>query len=106
MTYEEYWQGDPWLVVSYREAHDLKREMRNQEMYIQGRYIYDGFSAVMAQFMGALSGKKSKAEQAKYPDYPYAITEREKAEEKKRKIAKTRDWIERSQAAQRKREKK
>lgn len=29
------------MVRYYREAHDLQRKMKNQELWIQGAYVYD-----------------------------------------------------------------
>lgn len=98
MTYEEYWQKDPWLVVCYREAHELRREMRNQEMYLQGMYNFEGVNAAIGRLMTAMSGKGG--EPPKYPERPYPITKREQDEEKKLKIQATYAWIERSMAQQ------
>lgn len=47
MTYEMFWQGNPYLCVAYREAHKLKIKSRNEEMWLQGRYIYDAVSIAL-----------------------------------------------------------
>lgn len=85
MSYDEYWNGDCRLVRCYREAHELKREAKNQELHLQGLYIYEAFSVVMGQFAAGLAGKKPDAS-VKYPDTPHPITEREKQAEKARSI--------------------
>ena len=74
-----------WLVKTFREAHNLKLEMRNQEMYLQGLYNYQGFSAVIANFANGFS--KHRKPPVSYPDKPIRVTrlsEREKKVEKKR----------------------
>ncbi len=44
MTEEQYWDRDSTLVKSYRKAEELRKERVNQEMWLQGMYIYDAIS--------------------------------------------------------------
>lgn len=74
MTLYEYWESDPSLVKYYREAHNYRRRMRNEELWIEGMYIA---SAIASSF-----DKKNK-----YPEAPFDIfpkTEIEKQEEAER----------------------
>lgn len=96
MTAEEYWHGDPYLVKFYREANELRREVINQDMWLQGLYNYNAFNAVMETFSYGLSGKKGSRPKG-YMQYPIAITEREKEAEKQRKIKHTMDFIAKGQ---------
>lgn len=41
MTYEQFWEQDVWLVKAYREAFRLKQELREQDLWVQGAYIYE-----------------------------------------------------------------
>lgn len=41
MTPEMYWDGDATLSKFYRKAYELKRERKNEEMWLQGLYIYE-----------------------------------------------------------------
>ena len=41
MTEEQYWDGDPELVKYYRKAEEIRNEKRNQELWLQGMYIYE-----------------------------------------------------------------
>ena len=52
MTYEEFWYGDPWAVVSFRKAHELRNDMLNQQLWLQGLYIYNAINAVASTLMG------------------------------------------------------
>jgi len=97
MSYEEYWNGDPRLVRCYREAHEMKRESKNQELHLQGFYIYEAFSSVMEDFAIGLSGKRGK-KATPYPEMPIPITEREKGADKARKVAKTYEYLAKAKA--------
>lgn len=46
MTYELYWDDDPWLVKAYRKAWELKQETVNQNLWLQGMYIYEALCCV------------------------------------------------------------
>lgn len=87
MSPKEYWEGDPYLVVDYKRAHNLKVEQRNQELWLQGLYIYNAFGTVLAN---AFAKKGSKKE--RYLEKPIRITpltEQEKrvqAEEERKKV--------------------
>lgn len=43
----EFWDGDPWLAKAYRTAHRYRIEQRNQELWMQGVYIYQAFNTVV-----------------------------------------------------------
>lgn len=77
MTYDEFWYGKPILAKYYREKHKLDIERRNQELWLQGLYIYDAFAVV-------LSNAFSKHSKAKYIEKPFDLfpkTEEEKQAE-------------------------
>ena len=80
MTYEQFWDMDASLVKAYRKAHEIKREERNFEMWLQGKYVYDAIGALAPILRTSLSKHPSKAD--KYVDKPYPLTE--KAAEKNR----------------------
>lgn len=72
MTSEEYWEGDPSLVKAYRKAYEIKRDRKNQEMWMQGRYIYDAMAR-----MAPLYNVWKPKEPTPYPNEPYPLTEKE-----------------------------
>ena len=41
MTPEQYWDGDPTLTKYYRKADEIKKERLNEELWLQGMYIYE-----------------------------------------------------------------
>ena len=87
MTAEQFWKGDPTLVIYYRKAAELKNERKNQELWLQGMYIYEALCDV-SPIMHAMAKKGTKPHP--YPESPYAITENQRkreVEEKERKVA-------------------
>lgn len=84
MTYEQFWFGDPYMAKAYREAHLLKRRMRNEELWLSGLYNYNGFGAVIATAFG----KRSQ----QYVEKPFdifqktALEKKEEERQKKRKL--------------------
>lgn len=71
MSYQEFWYEDPYLVRYYREAHNYKRKLENEKMWVQGMYFTNAIACCL--------DKKNK-----YPEKPYDIfpkTAREKQAE-------------------------
>ena len=93
---DEFWHGDYTNLRFYVDAHELYREQKNQEMYMQGLYNYQAFQAVIGMFSWGLGGKKG-AKPEPYRDSPFAITEREKEAERQRAVAKTLAWVKQGQ---------
>ena len=86
MTWEQYWNGDPWMVVQYAETHRLRVQQRNEELWLQGLYMHDAFAVVLSNAFAA-KGSTPK----KYLEKPLDIlpkTEEEKAAEEERELRK------------------
>ena len=84
MTYEQFWDGDPMLAKYYRQAEEIRNDRRNQELWLQGMYVYEAICDI-APILQAFAKKGTKAHP--YPERPYAITEKQRkreAEEKER----------------------
>lgn len=96
MSAYEYWEGDPYIVKSYQKAHELKIEMRNQEMWLQGLYNYQATKSALEAFGYALAGGKGSKPKG-YIEYPLPVTEREKKEARKREVEKTISWFKQGQ---------
>lgn len=84
MSYEQYWERDAWLARDYREAHDFKRSMRNQELWLGGMYIYEVMSDLAPLYRPLSDGKGLKP----YREYPIPITPKEVEAEKERQYKK------------------
>lgn len=86
MTEEQYWDRDCSLVVAYREAERLRNNRKNQEMWLQGAYIYDALCRV-SPVIHAFAKKGTKP--FPYMEEPFAISEKQvkqRHEEKERKV--------------------
>ena len=87
MTYEQFWDEDPYLAKYYRQADEMRIERKNQELWLQGLYVYEALCDV-APILQAMAKKGTKARP--YPEQPYSITEKQRkreAEEKERATA-------------------
>lgn len=80
MTYEQYWDGPAELVKYYRKLHALRAAQRNQELWVQGRYIYDALCAA-APIFNPLSKESAPRE---YVKEPYPLSEAEATARRKR----------------------
>jgi hypothetical protein len=76
MSYEQYWEQSPYLVVAYRKAYRLRRETENEQAWLQGLYVFDAFAVVMANVFAKRGSKRQ--EYLERPIDIYPLTEREK----------------------------
>ena len=85
MSYDEFWNGESRLVEYYRKAHELRTQRKNQELWLQGLYIYEALCDASPLFR--LSLKKGSIKPSPYAKEPYPITETEvrQREERERK---------------------
>ena len=88
MTYDQYWNGDPALVKDYRRADHLRKQRRNEEMWLQGLYIYEAIadcSPLLHAF--AKGGVRAKP----YVSEPFPLTKKEVEERKDRDARRKRE---------------
>jgi len=92
MSYDEFWNGEPELAAIYREAHVIRNEIKNQELWLQGLYNYRAFASVVESLaLSFAGGKGSKA--SRYPEQPIPLTEKELEDRKRQSIEKTLSWV-------------
>lgn len=84
MTHEQFWQGDPWLCVVFREAHRLRREMRNEELWLQGLYNDNALRTELENFGQMFS--KHRRTPRRYIQNPIRITPLSPAERRQKEI--------------------
>lgn len=97
MTWEQYWDEPPRLAVAYRKAYKLRREMENEQAWLQGLYVYDAFAVVLANAFGKHGSSKQYLEQ---PIDIFPLTESQKKQrerEEKEKMIKTLEAMRRQQ---------
>lgn len=71
MTYEQYWNDDCCLVKYYRQAEKYRSEKKNQELWLQGAYIYEAVCCV-APVLNPFAKQGTKP--IPYREEPYCIT--------------------------------
>lgn len=83
MTYDEYWYGSPYRAKFYRKAKEIETKQRDEELWMQGVYIYEALCRV-SPILHAFS--KSGTKPLPYVERPYTSEiERQKTEEYKEK---------------------
>ena len=92
MTYDQFWNDDPGLVRAFRRAAEIKSERKNQELWLQGMYIYDALCCASPIFR---SFSKKGTRPAPYPTEPYALTA---SQQKKEKVSKEKRTYEKGKA--------
>ena len=79
MTYNQFWLESPYLAISYRNAHRLRNEQKNEEMYIQGLYTFEAITTAMSNLH--FDGKHHKFNT--FRDKPFEIYEKDEAEKER-----------------------
>jgi hypothetical protein len=88
MTPEQYWDGDPTLARYYRKAEEMRHKRKNEELWLQGMYIYEALCDV-APVLHAFAKRGTKP--APYSDHPYSITNKDREAEKELKVKRERE---------------
>ena len=73
------------LVGAFAEAHRLKREQRNQELWLQGLYIYDALNTTATNVLQSMSKKRRKP--VNYLEEPIRLTPLSEAEREQKAAA-------------------
>lgn len=82
MSYEDFWHGDVSMAKAYRCAKELQDKRKNQELWLQGRYIYDAICAAAPLLRFTFS--KSPVKASPYLEEPYPVTAAEASEKEER----------------------
>ena len=84
IPYDEFWNGDYTRLKFEVEAHKIRLEEKNQELWLQGLYVFDAVSAAVNNAMAGKGHQKQK-----YREKPIRITElseEEKSAEKEKTL--------------------
>lgn len=68
MSYDEFWYGEAYRAKFYLDSHKLKVKQKDEEMWIQGMYIYEALCKV-SPVLHAFSKKGTKP--LPYAEKPY-----------------------------------
>ena len=94
MSFDQFYNQDVTLAPVYRKAYEIKNEHDNNQLWLQGMYIYD---AVRNAIYNAFC-RKAVQQAASYTSKPYPINQEQldKDHEKtvERERAKAKVWME------------
>lgn len=74
MTYNQYWYDEPALLNNYVRAEQIKQRKRNNEMWLQGAYIYQAIGSLVPVLNPFSKEHRAKA----YLKNPIPLTEEER----------------------------
>lgn len=77
MPYDLFWHGDVFAVRDYAKADEIKKNRKNQELYLQGYYIYEALVRVAP----ALHAFSKKPEPMPYLDNVIPLSKKEQEEQ-------------------------
>ena len=82
MSYDDYWNKEPELFLRYYNAEKLKQQKKNNEMWLQGAYIYNADGSLYTIFNPFSKEKKARS----YMSSPIPLTEEEKQKQFEDKV--------------------
>jgi len=98
MTLEQFWDESPYLVLTYRKAFKIKRELENEMAWIQGLYIYDALAVVLQNVCRKRGQKRENYIEKPIDIFP--LTPAEKKRREREEMLKTQKTLEQMRAAQ------
>ncbi len=84
MPVEDYWEKPQRYCNYYLEAHMMKNQQRNEEMWVQGMYFYDAVRVALQNGFGKKGAKRAKYAEKPFEIYPKLKTQEEIAVERER----------------------
>lgn len=82
MSYDQFWLGEPEMVIPYRRADEIRKRRMNEQLWLAGVYTAEALASTVGNMFS-----KSKHE---YPSEPKPITmievEERREREQKRKM--------------------
>ena len=79
MSYEQFWEQDCELVKFYRKAAKINRDLRNQDLWLQGMYFYEALCKASPAFRSFGASKPEP-----YSPEPYDLYTSDKKRKKAR----------------------
>lgn len=84
MTPKEFWEDDVELFVHYYNAEKIRIRKRNNEMWLQGAYIYNAIGSLAPILNGMVKNPKAQP----YMKQPIPLTEEDRQEVENQKVQK------------------
>lgn len=94
MSFEQFYNEDVTLATVYRKAYEIKNERDNNQLWLQGMYIYDAVSTTIYNVFCRKAGQPASS----YPKNPYPINQKQLEEDHEKSVererAKAKVWME------------
>ena len=85
MTYEQFWEQSPYLAVTFRKAYKLRREMENEQAWLQGIYVFDAFAVCMANAFAKRGAAKQNYLERPLDIFPLTEAQKKQREQEENK---------------------
>lgn len=86
MSYAQFWDEPSVLAIDFRKAFRLKREIENEQAWLQGMYIYNAFAVALHNAFTKRGGQKLYYLEKPLDIFP--LTEAQKKKREKEEYAK------------------
>ena len=73
MTYEQFWDGDPFIAKAIREKYEIDLEQKSFDAWLTGLYVYEA----LLDASPMLNGMSKRHKAFKYTEKPHALTDRQ-----------------------------
>ena len=80
MSYDDFWNGDVEMCKFYRKSFELKKKQVNEQLWLQGIYVYKALMSVYPYF-----NSWSEVKPEPYLDRPIPLTEADAEKDKRDK---------------------
>lgn len=84
MTWTQFWDEEPEIAVAYRKAYKLRRELDNENAWLQGLYVYDAFAVVLSNAFGKRGSTKHQYLEKPIDIFPLTESEKKRREQEER----------------------
>lgn len=78
MTPEQYWYGNPRLLLNYEKKYQMESDKKRQEAWLIGAYVKSALSSTI--LVAGLADKDTSNKMPKYPECPMPTDEEGKTE--------------------------
>lgn len=89
MSYEDYWFNHYDLIYYYIEAEEIRQRKRNNELWLQGAYIYQAIGSLTPVLNPFSKDHKARP----YLKEPIPITQKDIDEQEERKVQQMKDYL-------------
>lgn len=89
MSWEQYWEQDVCMVKYFREADEIRKRRINEQLWLQGMYVYNAIVAVSPVLVPFAKNPKPQP----YTKEPFPITKQMQEEKEKERYIKMLNYM-------------